>query len=40
VIAIPLAEIVESRIVVAYPKDKKLSVPAKNFWEFIRDYPR
>jgi LysR family transcriptional regulator, transcription activator of glutamate synthase operon len=40
VIAIPLAEVVESKIVLAYPKDKKLSTPAKNFWEFIRDYPR
>jgi len=40
VIAIPLAEIVESKIVLAYLKDKKLSVPAKNFWKFIRDYPR
>ena len=40
VIAIPLAEIVESKIVLAYPKDKKLSVPARNFLEFIRDYPR
>jgi LysR family transcriptional activator of glutamate synthase operon len=40
VIAIPLAEIVESKIVLAYPKDKKLSAPAKNFWGFIRDYPR
>jgi DNA-binding transcriptional LysR family regulator len=40
VIAIPLTEIVESKIVLAYPKDKKLSAPAKYFWEFIRDYPR
>jgi DNA-binding transcriptional LysR family regulator len=40
VIAIPLAEIVESKIVLAYPKDKKLSVPARNFLGFIRDYPR
>ena len=40
VIAIPLAEIIESKIILAYPKDKKLSAPAKNFWEFIRDYPR
>jgi DNA-binding transcriptional LysR family regulator len=40
VIAIPLTEIVESKIVLAYPKDKKLSAPANNFWEFIRDYPR
>jgi LysR family transcriptional regulator, transcription activator of glutamate synthase operon len=40
VIAIPLAEIVESKIVLAYPKDKKVSTMAKNFWEFIRDYPR
>ncbi len=40
VIAIPLAEIIESKIVLAYPKDKKLSAPAKNFWEFIRDYPK
>jgi LysR family transcriptional activator of glutamate synthase operon len=40
VIAIPLAEIIESKIVLAYPKDKKLAVPARNFWEFIRDYPR
>jgi LysR family transcriptional activator of glutamate synthase operon len=40
VIAIPLDKIVESKIVLAYPKDKKLSVPARNFWEFIRDYPR
>jgi DNA-binding transcriptional LysR family regulator len=40
VIAIPLAEIVESKIVLAYPKDKKLSAPAKNFWGFIRDYQR
>jgi LysR family transcriptional regulator, transcription activator of glutamate synthase operon len=39
VIAIPLTEIVESKIVLAYPKDKKLSAPAKNFWKFIRDYP-
>jgi LysR family transcriptional regulator, transcription activator of glutamate synthase operon len=40
VIAIPLREIVESKIVLVYPKDKKLSTSAKNFWEFIRDYPR
>lgn len=40
VIAIPLTEIIESRIVLAYPKDKKLSVWAESFWEFIRDYPR
>jgi DNA-binding transcriptional LysR family regulator len=40
VIAIPLAEIIESKIVLAYPKDKKVSTMAKNFWEFIRDYPR
>jgi LysR family transcriptional activator of glutamate synthase operon len=40
VIAIPLREIVESKIVLVYPKEKKLSIPAKNFWEFIRDYPR
>ena len=40
VIAIPLAEIVESKIVLAYLKDKKLSVWAESFWEFIRDYPR
>jgi LysR family transcriptional activator of glutamate synthase operon len=40
VIAIPLREIVESKIVLVYPKDKKLSIPARNFWEFIRDYPR
>ncbi len=40
VIAIPLKDVVESKIVLAYPKDKKLSTPAKNFWEFIRDYPR
>jgi len=40
VIAIPLAEIVESKIILAYPKDKKLTVSARNFWEFIRDYPR
>jgi LysR family transcriptional regulator, transcription activator of glutamate synthase operon len=40
VIAIPLAEIIESKIVLAYLKNKKLSVAAKNFWEFIRDYPR
>jgi DNA-binding transcriptional LysR family regulator len=40
VIAIPLTEIVESKIVLVYPKDKKLSAPAKSFWEFIRDYPR
>ena len=40
VIAIPLREIVESKIVLVYPRDKKLSIPAKNFWEFIREYPR
>jgi len=40
VIAIPLTELIESKIVLAYPKDKKLSIPARNFWEFIRDYPR
>ena len=40
VIAIPLTEIIESRIVLAYPKDKKVSVWADSFWEFIRDYPR
>ena len=40
VIAIPLTEIIESRIVLAYTKDKKLSVWAESFWEFIRDYPR
>jgi LysR family transcriptional activator of glutamate synthase operon len=40
VITIPLTEIVESKIVLAYPKDKKLSAPTKSFWEFIRDYPR
>jgi DNA-binding transcriptional LysR family regulator len=40
VIAIPLREIIESKIVLAYPRDKKLAIPAKNFWEFIRDYPR
>jgi LysR family transcriptional activator of glutamate synthase operon len=40
VIAIPLVELIESKIVLAYPKDKKLSIPARNFWEFIRDYPR
>jgi LysR family transcriptional regulator, transcription activator of glutamate synthase operon len=40
VIAVPLAEIIESKIVLAYPKDKKLSVTAMNFWDFIRDYPR
>ncbi len=40
VIAIPLVETIESKIVLAYPKDKKLSAQANNFWEFIRDYPR
>ena len=40
VIAIPLREIVESKIVLVYPRGKKLSIPAKNFWEFIREYPR
>lgn len=40
VIAIPLTELIESKIVLAYPKDKKLTIPARNFWEFIRDYPR
>jgi LysR family transcriptional activator of glutamate synthase operon len=40
VIAIPLRETVESKIVLAYPRNKKLSAPAKSFWEFIRDYPR
>lgn len=40
VIAVPLVETIESKIVLAYPKAKKLSIPAKNFWEFIRDYPR
>jgi LysR family transcriptional activator of glutamate synthase operon len=40
VTAIPLAEALESKIVLVYPKDKKLSAPAKSFWEFIRDYPR
>jgi len=40
VIAIPLVEIIESKIVLAYPKEKKLSAQANNFWEFIRDYPR
>jgi LysR family transcriptional regulator, transcription activator of glutamate synthase operon len=40
VIAIPLTELIESKIVLAYPKDKKLSIPARNFWEFIRGYPR
>lgn len=40
VIAIPMREIVESKIVLVYPRGKKLSIPAKNFWEFIREYPR
>jgi DNA-binding transcriptional LysR family regulator len=40
VITIPLVETIESKIVLAYPKDKKLSAQANNFWEFIRDYPR
>lgn len=40
VVAIPLTELIESKIVLAYPKDKKLSIPARNFWEFTRDYPR
>jgi DNA-binding transcriptional LysR family regulator len=40
VITIPLVEIVESKIVLAYPKDKKLSAQAKSFWGFIRGYPR
>ena len=40
VIAIPMRENVESKIVLVYPRGKKLSIPAKNFWEFIREYPR
>ena len=40
VIAIPMREIVESKIVLVYPRGKKLSIPAKNFWEFMRESPR
>jgi LysR family transcriptional regulator, transcription activator of glutamate synthase operon len=36
VVAIPLHERIDSRLVLAYPKDRKLSHPAKIFVEFMR----
>lgn len=35
VVAIPLEETIESRIVVAYPKNKELSKSAKTFIRFM-----
>jgi DNA-binding transcriptional LysR family regulator len=40
VVALPLQETIESGIVLARLKDKKLSAHVRSFWEFIRDYPR
>jgi DNA-binding transcriptional LysR family regulator len=35
IVSIPLDETIESKIVIAYPKNKKLSKPAKTFIEFM-----
>ncbi len=35
VIAIPLEEAIESKNILAHPKNKKLSGPAKSFMDFI-----
>lgn len=36
VIAIPLDQTIESRIIIAHPKDRKLSKPAKTFLDFMK----
>lgn len=36
-IAIPLKETIESKIILACPKDKKNSIPAKIFWGFMEN---
>jgi DNA-binding transcriptional LysR family regulator len=36
VLAIPLEQTIESKIILAYPKDRKLSKHAKIFWDFMK----
>ena len=36
VVAIPLEQIIESKIILAYPKDKRLSKPARTFSDFMK----
>ena len=36
VVALPLDQTIESRIILAYPKDKKLSKPARTFLDFMK----
>lgn len=36
VVAIPLEQTIESKIILAYPKDRKLSRPARTFLDYIR----
>ena len=35
-VAIPLSQIIESKVVIAYPKDKKPSKPARTFLDFMK----
>jgi len=37
VVAIPLDQTLESKIIIAYPKDKKLSKPARTFLDFMQN---
>jgi DNA-binding transcriptional LysR family regulator len=36
VLAIPLDQTIESRLIIAYPKDRKLSKPARTFLDFMK----
>jgi len=36
IVSIPLNDVIESKIVLAYPKDRKLSKPAKTFLNFMK----
>jgi len=36
IVAIPLSQIIESKVVIAHPKDRKLSKPARTFLDFMK----
>jgi DNA-binding transcriptional LysR family regulator len=38
IVAIPLHQTISSRIILAHPKNTKLSKPAQTFWDFMKKH--